>query len=123
MGLAEWLESRHLAGMRTALLALLLALAACDTYGEDHVEITQSISSVKGQPLSAAMKRFGLPTDQNPIGDQTVYIWRRGNVFAPGVDEPLQCEVRLLVDKNATVVGGEHHGNNYACSEMLRDWR
>lgn len=100
------------------LLALALPLSGCATYSQDRSRIDATIATLVGQPVSAAMDRFGVPSRTSPAGTSTIYVWANENVLYPGLDEPLSCQVRLIVSGAGLVERGEHDGNNYACSQL-----
>ena len=104
--------------MRLSVLLPLAALAGCTTYSEDHTRIASAIDALKGQPVSAAISVLGVPSNTTPAGNATIYVWSRDNVYYPGVESPLRCEIRLMVDEKETITQGNWQGNNYACKEL-----
>lgn len=110
--------------MRTSpALLIAVSLAGCATYEEDRSHLVATAASLEGQPLSAAIDRLGVPSSTTPAGSSTIYVWSKSNVIYPGLDQPLSCEIRLLVNEAQIVTKGEHQGNNYACSEMAKGLR
>jgi hypothetical protein len=109
--------------MRTAALLALIALVGCDTYDQDRARIDTGIASLVGQPQSAAIARFGVPSQSFQAAGETVIVWRRENVYFGTDDAPLACEIRISVNSAGIITRGEHQGNNLACSQMSRQMR
>jgi hypothetical protein len=83
-----------------------LALAACA--GE---AIKKGMTALQGQPLSAAITKLGVPTEERTIAGQKVYIW-----FTRTVDEGTEykCQIRAIMAGN--VIGSfDFEGNEGKC--------
>lgn len=106
--------------MRLFVLLSALALTGCETYSEDHARISGTIDSLVGQPVASAISVLGVPSSTAPAGSATIYVWSKDNVYYPGVESSLGCEIRLMVDQSETITKGNWQGNNYACQELAR---
>jgi uncharacterized lipoprotein len=70
-----------------ALAALVLAACSFDT-------IKQGMNDLKGQPISAAIAKLGIPNDEREIAGQKVYTW-----YSSTFDEGTQakCKIRVMM--------------------------
>jgi len=55
---------------RIAAFVALVTLVACA--GQ---KIKEGMTALQGQPLSAAIAKLGVPTEERVIAEQKVYIW------------------------------------------------
>jgi hypothetical protein len=92
---------------RVATIAVACAtIAACA--GE---AIKKGMTALQGQPLSAAVAKLGVPTEERTIAGQKVYIW-----FTRTVDEGTEykCQIRAIMADD--VIGSfDFEGNEANC--------
>jgi hypothetical protein len=84
-----------------------MALTACA-----GAAIKEGMTALQGQPLSAAIAKLGVPTEERTIAGQKVYIW-----FTRTLDEgtELKCQIRVIM--NGDVIGSwDFEGNEAKCS-------
>jgi hypothetical protein len=87
-----------------ALAAFVLAACAADT-------IKEGMNKLEGQPISAAISRLGIPSDERVIAGQKVYTWYT-STFDEGTQ--LQCKIRVMMAGD--VIGSyDFEGNNGMC--------
>lgn len=73
--------------------------------------IEEGMGSMVGQPLSAAVAKIGLPTEERVIAGQKVYIWYTGRVVE---GTTAQCRIRAIMQGD--LIGSfDYEGNNGAC--------
>ena len=78
---------------KTALLAVALTLGGC---GLPYLQIRQQLSSLQGQPLSAAVAKLGNPDGETQMFGKRVVEWKR----QPGLDkdgDDQECVVRAVM--------------------------
>jgi len=94
--------------MRGLLAAVLLCLLVAGCAGET---IKKGMDGLLGQPLSAAVARLGVPTDERTIAGQKVYIWSTRD-FYEGTET--KCQIRAIM--NGNVIGSwDYEGNEGQC--------
>lgn len=114
---------------------LALPLAACAT----HDRLDQGLASLKGANREVAIARLGFPTEQKEIAGKDVFVWQRGSLFSqpatyyggcgeryggirsmscvsfmPSVTDT-RCTVRVIAEKDGTIVETDRDGDPYAC--------
>ncbi len=95
--------------MRNLAVAALaaLSLAACS-----FDIIKRGMNDLKGQPISAAIAKLGIPNDERVIADQKVYTGY-SSTFDEGTQ--LQCKIRVMMAGD--VIGSyDFEGNNGMCA-------
>jgi hypothetical protein len=99
--------------MRSAglLIGALALLAGCA--GQ---MIQQGMTGLVGQPLSAAIERLGVPTEERTIADMKVYIWSTSNVVE-GTQS--KCQIRAIM-KGGVIGAFDFEGNQGQCSGYAR---
>ncbi len=77
------------------------------------------MTALQGQPLSAAIAKLGVPTEERVIAEQKVYIWFT-RTLSEGTE--LKCQIRVIMAGD--VIGSwDFEGNESKCSNyaaMLR---
>lgn len=69
-----------------------------------------------GQPLSVAVAKLGMPTDEKTIAGQKVYIW-----FNRSIEEGTELKCTLRVIMSGDVISGfDFDGNEISCSRYAR---
>ena len=69
-----------------------IAVAACA-----YMPINEELTSLKGQPLSAAIAKLGPPSEERIIAEQKVYIWVRQTIQdSDGFDQ--KCTIRAIMN-------------------------
>lgn len=89
------------------LLIVALGIAAC----APHDSIMKTADGLKGQPIQAAVAKFGRPTSQRVIVDETAYIWTTG--YEPGT---APCTLRIFT-KDDKITGSDIEGSPRACRQ------
>jgi hypothetical protein len=93
--------------MRSLAILAALALAGCSIG-----TIKEGMNDLKGQPISAAIAKLGLPNEEATIAGVKTYTWRTGTI-ADG--NQYQCRIRVMMDGN--VIGSyEGSGDMGTCS-------
>jgi hypothetical protein len=95
-----------MAGRATAIVLASLVTAGCA-----GPAIEKGMNTMLGQPLSAAVAKLGMPTDEKTIAGQKVYIW-----FNRVVDEgsEYKCTLRAIVSGDV-ITAWDFDGNNGPC--------
>jgi hypothetical protein len=88
-----------------AFAALILAACSFDT-------IKQGMNDLKGQPISAAIAKLGIPNDEREIAGQKVYTWY-SSTFDEGTQ--LQCKIRVMM-AGPVIDKYDFEGNNGMCA-------
>ena len=103
--------------MKLVLIGAALLLSGCVDYGQMRTDLGDGIAALKGRNIEVAIDRLGIPAENRPLGDTTVYTWTNANVFTgASLDEsPLRCDLRLRADASGTIMSGDYDGNNGAC--------
>ena len=104
-----WMLAGRGVSMRNLITAALaaLTLAACS-----FDIIKRGMNDLKGQPISAAIAKLGIPNDERVIADQKVYTWY-SSTFDEGTQ--LQCKIRVMMAGD--VIGSyDFEGNNGMCA-------
>jgi hypothetical protein len=95
-----------------ALAALTLAACSFDA-------IKEGMNRLEGQPISAAIAKLGIPSDERLIAGQKVYTWYT-STFDEGTQ--LQCKIRVMMA--GEVIGSyEFEGNNGMCARYAAKLR
>jgi hypothetical protein len=117
------------------LIAFPVLLAGCITKGQ----LETSLKSLKGQPIDAAIARYGYPTSQIEIPPKTIYWWdSTAGILSPSMTnstttgvagglqfqasttmdpESVDCTVDFVVD-NGVIVSGDYNGSMRACQRF-----
>lgn len=73
--------------------------------------IEAGTSRLVGQPLSAAIAKLGLPTDERVIAGQKVHIWASSRLVEGTTSA---CQIRAIMQGD--LIGSfDYDGNNGAC--------
>lgn len=94
--------------MRMGWIAALAGMAAC----APHDAIIKQADGLKGQPIQAAVAKFGRPTSQRMIVDEVAYIWATG--YEPGT---APCTLRIFT-KDGLITGSDIEGSPRACRQF-----
>lgn len=98
-----------------ATAAACLTVASCAT-----ATIKEGMTTLQGQPLSAAISKLGVPSDERTIAGQKVYIWLTRSV-SEGTEQ--KCQIRAIM--SGDVIGSfDLEGNEFKCAQyaaMLRN--
>lgn len=94
--------------MRRYLVVGVAAVAAC----APHDGIVKQVDGMKGQPIQAAVAKFGRPTSQRLIVDEMAYIWTTG--YEPGT---APCTLRVFT-KDSLITGSDIEGSPRACRQF-----
>jgi hypothetical protein len=86
------------------LAALTLAACSFDT-------IRQGMNDLKGQPISPAIAKLGIPNDERVIAGQKVFTWYT-STFDEGTQ--LQCKIRVMM-AGEIIDRYDFEGNNTMC--------
>ena len=80
-----------------SVAVLCIVVAACA-----YMQINEELTSLKGQPLSAAIAKLGAPSEERIIAEQKVYIWVRQTIQdSDGFEQ--ECTIRATM--NGDVIG------------------
>jgi len=91
-------------------------VAACthqDTKKEDMALLQGQplTTSLQGKPLSFAIAKLGLPTEERAFAGQTVHIWQSSTIVG-GTER--KCQIRAIM--NDHVIGSfNYEGDNLVC--------
>jgi hypothetical protein len=97
-----------------AVVALAISLAGC-SFGA----IKEGMNNLKGQPISVAIAKLGIPNDEREIAGQKVFTWYT-STFDEGTQ--LQCKIRVMMAGD--VIGTyEFEGNNGMCARYAAKLR
>jgi hypothetical protein len=89
----------------------MVAFAALMLAGCSFNEIKEGMNSLRGQPLSAAIAKLGMPNDERTIAGQKVYTWY-SSTFDEGTQ--LQCRIRVIM-AGEVIDSYDFEGNNGMC--------
>src|SRR5258708_22769294 len=81
-----------LGGNQMRILGIVALCAALGGCAGDMIK--QGMTSLQGQPLSAAIAKLGMPNEERVIADQKVYTWYT-STFDEGTQ--LQCKIRVVM--------------------------
>ncbi|HEY7243029.1 MAG TPA: hypothetical protein VH678_04000 [Xanthobacteraceae bacterium] len=86
--------------------AVIIAVAGCA-----FDAIDKGMTALQGQPLSAAVSKLGMPTEEKVIAGQKVYIW-----FTRTLDEGSEynCQIRVIM-KGDVIGSWDFEGNEGKC--------
>ncbi|SRR5258708_4298443 len=97
------------------IVAACLFVAACSMN-----EIKKGMTALEGQPISAAIAKLGLPTDERIIAGQKVYIWFTSDVTR-GTET--KCQIRVIM-KGEVIGSWDAEGNDSICKRYaMRFWK
>lgn len=97
-------------GINPRLVAYATALLLTGCVGQ---VLQEGLHGYSGKPASALFSKLGLPTAEQTIAGHKVYIWTTSN-FVEGTN--YGCKLRVNVDAQDNVVGGDWDGNNGGCA-------
>lgn len=92
-----------------------MAAAACAL---PYLQLRGQVSSLEGQPLSAAVARLGPPSVERVEGGRTIKVWMRQEGVDSGGDEQ-QCEI-LGFMKGDVVETIKYQGDETQCYRYAR---
>lgn len=98
--------------MRAIIVTAALLLGACA--GET---IRSRMTTMVGQPASVAIAKLGLPTEEQTIAGQHVYIWS-SNRLVEG--SSWICRIRAVIGANDTIKSFDLDGNEAGCEQFAR---
>jgi hypothetical protein len=81
--------------------------------------IKEGMTSLQGQPLSAAIAKLGTPTEARTIAGQKIYIWFTARVVE-GTEQ--KCQIRAIMSGNA-IASFDYEGGGLSCmhyAQMLQ---
>lgn len=93
--------------VRVMAALLALALSACTA-----VSAYRTTSSLRGQPFSDALARFGEPDETRVEGNGHVYVWRRHQGAT-------SCELTIQADASGAITSQSLLGDISACERLL----
>jgi hypothetical protein len=74
-----------------AVVALTISLGGCfSSIGT----IKEGMNDLKGQPISAAIAKLGLPNEEATIAGVKTYTWRTGTIYE---GYQYQCRIRIMM--------------------------
>lgn len=82
------------AGRSAVICMALVALAGCF---QSISTVRDGMNGLKGQPISAAIAKLGLPNEEATIAGVKTYTWRTGTIA--GGDQ-YQCSIRVIMNGN-----------------------
>nr|WP_198982706.1 hypothetical protein [Herbaspirillum sp. ASV7] len=88
----------------------LLSLAGCVTFGQMH----DGLTALKGQPLSAAIAKIGLPSSESTVAGMRVVKWKAANT------SEWPCEITMQVDDRNIIQAAEGQGNIGGCERYIK---
>jgi hypothetical protein len=77
--------------------------------------IKEKTNELVGRPLSEAIAKLGVPTEERTIADMKVYIWSTSTVFE---GTQLSCQIRAIMKGN--VIGTFDFEGNEGCGRYAR---
>jgi hypothetical protein len=89
-----------------AMVAAALLLTSCASM------IDKPLASMVGQPIDAAISRFGFPTEEKTIAGHKVYRWVRNRSLQGNA---MSCELNYEVDGAGTITRYSWEGQLAAC--------
>jgi hypothetical protein len=101
----------HVAPMRTALIALLLA--GCATTGG----FSTGMDGLIDQPVAVAFQRLGYPDRQEAIAGKTVYYYGTDHERGPS------CAFKVVADQGGIIRAWDGIGNAAGCSLYIKGLR
>lgn len=104
-----------------AAVVILAATAGCATR-----QLTEGLTSLKGQPVSVAFTKLGYPTSEQTIAGHKVYVWSTDH-FGPDLSGPglaeYNCKIRVIITDQNIISTWDWEGNEVGCqryAERLR---
>lgn len=95
--------------LRTAAAVILaLAVSSCAMTANNDAK------AMRGQPIDAAIQRFGYPSDEQIIAGRHIYTWRRSNAVA---GNQMHCHIIIEV-ADGVIVNHEMRGQLGACNRF-----
>jgi hypothetical protein len=89
------------------------AAAACSFVAACAGTIKEAMTTLEGQPLSAAIAKIGSPVDERTIAGKKVYIWGSLEIPAKGGKDK-KCQIRATM--NGDVIGSfDYEGDESLC--------
>jgi hypothetical protein len=94
--------------MKAGFIALAL-LAGCTSFSK----LDPELAAMRGQPVSAAISRFGIPEREYDVVGSKAYEWKV-------TESPtLSCSIKVLA-AGGIVQAAEVHGNNGTCYRFVK---
>jgi hypothetical protein len=87
------------------IFALLVMLGGC------AAQLTDNQRSLVGQPIEAAIAKYGVPSDEKTVAGRKIYTWSSSQL-SRGTEE--KCELRAVVTGNV-ISSFETSGNGLYC--------
>jgi hypothetical protein len=81
--------------------------------------IEKGMSALQGQPLSAAIAKLGVPTEERTIAGLKIYVWFH-RTLQEGTE--LKCQIRVTM-RGDVIDSWDYEGNEARCARyaaMLR---
>lgn len=94
-------------------ITILLGLSGCVTFGQ----MNDGLAALKGQPLSAAIAKIGLPSSEASVAGMKLVKWKAANT----AEWP--CEITMQVDNKNIIQAAEGHGNIGGCERYIKALR
>jgi hypothetical protein len=91
------------------IFAVLLAAIALPGCAGSMIE--EGMTKMVGQPLSAAVAKLGLPTEERVIAGQKVYVWYSGRMIEGTTSA---CRIRAIMQGDV-ISSWDYEGNEGAC--------
>ena len=124
--------------MRTVTLLCALCLGGCAVFATIET-MEGGLRALMGKKETEAVIALGEPTLRVRVGDKTVNVWsvtvstpETQVSTGPGLTDYYveaaredSCEIRLVADREGTLIRSEHEGNNVGCmlySQALLDY-
>jgi hypothetical protein len=99
--------------LRAAAFAAAVILASCALPTGQIIK--EETNELVGRPLSEAIAKLGVPTEERTIADMKVYIWSTSTVFE---GTQLSCQIRAIMKGN--VIGTFDFEGNEGCRRYAR---
>jgi hypothetical protein len=98
--------------------AMVAACASQETKKKEDTTLLQGqplMTSLQGQPVTAAIATLGLPTVERTVAGHTVYIWSSSTIV-DGTER--KCQIRAIMSGN--VIGSfNYEGTNLMCMRYI----
>jgi hypothetical protein len=101
---------------KTAIVISALTLGGCG--GLPYLQIRGQLSSLEGQPLSAATTKLGAPTEEKTLSGRKVYEWKKQWQLDEDGDDQ-ECVIRAFM--KGDVIGELHFtGDENQCYRFAK---
>lgn len=91
-----------------AATGMLLASCAATQANKDALNL-------RGQPIDAAIARFGYPSEEKVIAGRKIYVWNRST---SGPDVNFKCEMVVEVNPQGQITNHTITGQLGACNRL-----